>query len=166
MRAHVIGFAAASVLCMASAQGAAVTGQGYTAVFPCQTKTDSQTIKAGSMPIPVVSYFCEKDGAIFYLVVSSYPKGFIAKKPLDDSFYDAVAGAATNVRGTIRSDKPMTLGKVAGHDALIDVKKDKAAAHLRVFFVGDKQYQVLVAGPAGNENSKATLAFLDSFKLK
>jgi len=38
--------------------------------------------------------------------------------------------------------------------------------HLRIFFVGDRQFQVLVAGPAGQENGKATMAFLNSFKLK
>lgn len=162
MRRIVLGFAAATVLSF----GAAGAAPDFTADFPCKPDVASQTVTAGKVSIPVVNSSCAKDEIGYFVVVSTYPKGFIAKKTAPAAFADAVGGAAANVKGKIRSDKPIQLGKVAGHDALIDVKANKAAAHLRVFFAGDKQYQVLVVAPAGKESGKEATAFLDSFKLK
>ncbi len=145
---------------------AAAAPAGFTAAFPCQTKVTNQTVDAGKIKIPVANHSCATPDALYSVVASTYPKGFIAKKTLKGAFADAVAGSAANVKGTIRADKTITLAGVAGHDALIDIKADKAVAHLRVFFVGDKAYQVLFVGPAGQENGKAATAFLDSFKLE
>ncbi len=99
------------------------------------------------------------------MATSSYPKGFIAKRTPKAALGDAVLGAASNVKGTVRSEAPITLAGVAGRDALIDVKTQKVVLHLRVFYVGDRQYQVLVVAPAGQENGTAAKAFLGSFKL-
>jgi hypothetical protein len=157
---RILSVAASSVLFCAAA-GAA----DFTAAFPCQAKLTTQTVAAGKTSIPVANQSCEKDSALYYVVASTFPKGFIAKKTAKAAFADAIGGAAANVKGTIRADKPITLAGVAGHDALIDLKDKKAAVHLRVFFVGDKQYQVMVVGPAGQENGKAAMGFLESFKL-
>lgn len=157
---RILGIAASSVLFCAAA-GAA----GFTATFPCAANLTNQTVAAGKTSIPVVNQSCEKGNAVYYVVTSTYPKGFLAKKTPKAAFADAVGGAAANVKGTVRADNPITLAGVAGHDALIDVNAKKATVHLRVFFAGDKQYQVMVVGPAGQENSKAAMGFLESFKL-
>jgi hypothetical protein len=160
---RMLGIAAALVFTAAAAN--AVKGDGYSAAFPCQVKTGSQTVAAGTMNIPVTSNTCESAGALYSISASSFPKGFIAKHTLKGALTDAVAGAAWNVKGTVRSDTPITLAGTTGRDVLIDVKNPKATVHLRVFFVGDKQYQVMFVGPTGQENGKAAKVFLASFKL-
>lgn len=166
MHAHITALAAASILLTGAAGAAAVTAPNFTVTFPCNAQTVNQTVTSGKVSIPMVNYSCAQGDTGYFVVISTYAKGFIAKKTAKGAFSDAVAGAAANVKGTIRSDKPIKLGAVAGHDALIDVAKEKAAAHLRVFFANDMQYQVLVVAPAGQESGKAATKFLDSFKLK
>lgn len=160
---RLIGLAAA--LSFGAAHADPVKGPGFSAVFPCTAKQESQQLAAGKATIPVVKYGCDTAGDLYMLVSSTYPKGFLAKKTAAAAFKDAVGGAAANVRGKIRSDKPIKLGAVVGHDVLIDIPSDQAAAHLRVFFVGDRQLQVMVVGAKGHESGKAATAFLDSFSL-
>jgi len=159
----VLGLAAA--LLIAPAQADAVRGKGYSAVFPCSVKLTGQQVAAGKKTIPVIDASCEAGEALFFVAASTYPKGFIAKKTLVGAFKDAVAGAAANVKGTVRLDRPIKMGRTPGHDVMIDVPSGKMAAHLRVFFVGDMQYQVMVVGPRGSESAKPATDFLASFKL-
>jgi hypothetical protein len=112
---RMIGLAVAMLA--TGAQAEAVKGAGFTAAFPCHTKQASQKVVAGTATIPIVSYSCEGAGSLYYVVASTYPKGFIAKKTLAAAYKDAVGGAASNVRGTVRTDRPIKLGAVAGRDA-------------------------------------------------
>ena len=162
---RMIGLAAAAAMLATAAQAEAVKGAGFTASFPCRTKQTSQNVAAGNAAIPIVSYSCEGAGSLYYVVASTYPKGFIAKKTLAAAYKDAVGGAAANVRGTVRTSQPIKLGAVGGREVLIDIPSDKAAAHLRLFFVGDKQFQVMIVGAKGRESAKPAMDFLGSFKL-
>lgn len=157
-----IAFGLSLVALTASAALGAGT-KDYTVTFPCKATTSSQIVKAGNMQVAVTSKVCQQKDTQYTFAASDFPKGFIAKKTAKGAFADTVAGAAANVGGTIRTDKPVTVAGVAGHDAVIDIKKDKAVVRLRVFFVGDRQYQVLFVGPAGQESSKAATDFLASF---
>jgi hypothetical protein len=160
-----LSLAATAMLVANGASAEAVTGTDFSVVFPCKAGPAIQTVAAGKSTITVASHSCEKDGALYSVAVSSFPNGFIAKKTASVALAEAVNGAASNTHGKVRSDRPITLGKIAGHDAFIDVKEHRMAVHLRVFYVGDRQYQVMFLGPAGKETGKAATAFLDSFKL-
>jgi hypothetical protein len=143
----------------------AIAASDYTVVFPCKASATSQTVKAGSMRVKVSSSACDDKNGHYTFAVSDFPKGFIAKKTVNAALADAVVGAARNVGGAVRVQKPSTVSGAAGREALIDVKKQKAVVRLEVFFVGDRQYQVVFIGAAGQENSKAANDFLGSFKL-
>jgi hypothetical protein len=165
MAIRTLSLAAAAALFVTAASADAVKGTGFSVTFPCQAKLLNQVVPAGKVTIPITNHSCEKNDGIYYVVVSTFPKGFIAKKTVKAAFVDAVGGAASNVKGKVRANNPIALGGVAGRDALIDVKSAGAAVHLRVFFVGDKQYAVMVVGAAGQESAKPAMAFLNSFKL-
>lgn len=156
---------AAAILIAASASADTVTSNGYSAAFPCQARSASQAIAAGSIKVQVTSNSCEKDGVLYSVAMSTYPQGFIAKRTMKAALGDAVIGAAANVKGTVRTEAPITNSGVGGRDAVIDLANPKAVARLRVFYVGDKQYQVMVITPKGQENGKAPMGFLGSFKL-
>ncbi len=152
------------VIALTASAAFGADAKDYTVAFPCKATTSSQTVKAGKMQVPVTSRVCDNKHGQFTFAASDFPKSFIAKKTLKAAFADAVAGAAANVGGTVRTDKPVMVGGVAGHDAVIDVKKAKVAVRLRVFFVRDREYQVVFVGPAGQENGKAATDFLGSFR--
>jgi len=166
MKPHLTALSLALILSAAAAAGEPVSADGFSAAFPCRPQLASQTVAAGSLTVPVTTRSCEKKDVIYYAVASTFPKGFIAKRGVNAALADAVSGAAANVKGTVRTDRPYLLGPVMGRDALIDVPGEKAAVHLRVFFAGDRQFQAMVVAPKGREDDKAAMEFLDSFKLK
>ena len=166
MKPHLPVLSLALILFAAASAGETVKGSSFSAVFPCQTKLEKQFVAAGKLKVPVVARICENKGALYYVVISDFPKGFIAKKGVDSALTDAVSGAAANVKGTVRTNRPFLQGPVMGRDALIDVPAQKASVHLRVFFAGDRQFQAMVVAPKGREGNKAAMAFLNSFKLK
>lgn len=165
MKHFILSLGAAAALLVAAASANTVQDSGYSAAFPCQAKVLKQTVAAGTMKIPLVSNSCEAGGAIYSVVMSTFPNGFIAKRTLKKALGDAVIGAAINVKGTVRTETLIVLDGVNGRDALIDVANPQAVAHLRVFYVGDKQFQVMVITPKGQEHAKPAEAFVKSFKL-
>jgi hypothetical protein len=154
------------ILSAAAAAAEPVSADGFSAAFPCRTKLERQVVAADKLKIPVAARICDNKGALYYVVISDFPKGFIAKKGEASALADAVGGAAANIKGTVKTNTPFMLGKTMGRDALIGVPGEKAAVHLRVFFAGDRQFQAMVVAPDGGENGKAATAFLNSFKLK
>jgi hypothetical protein len=156
--------AAAILLAGARAETFSDKALGFSAAFPCRSIQTSQTVIASFGKVPVTSLSCAKGKDIYIISVSRYPKGFVAKR--NHVYRDAVNGAAANVKGSVRSNKAFKLGAVTGRDVLIDVPADRAAAHMRVFFSGDRQYQVTFLGPKGHESGKAAMGFLNSFRLR
>jgi hypothetical protein len=156
---------AVAVLAMAGAQAESFfsRAQNFGAAFPCKTRVAGQQVRTALGDIPTITYSCETGSNVFYVAVSTYPKGFIAKRTVAAASQDAIAGAAENVKGHVRNNIAAKLGKQAGRDALIDVASQKTVVHLRVFFAGDRQYQVMYLGPAGTETGKPAMAFLGSF---
>ena len=162
---RVLSLVGAAMILAAGANAEAVKDKslGFSAAFPCRSQQTAQTVIAGFGKVPVTSLSCANGKDIYVISVSRYPKGFIAKR--NHVYRDAVDGAASNVKGKVRSNTAYKLGDVTGRDALIDVTADRATAHIRVFFAGDRQYQVMFLGPKGHESGKAALGFLNSFKL-
>jgi hypothetical protein len=154
-------------LAVGAADGEVVSNKhlGFSATFPCEAKQSLQQVATRIGKIPMTSFNCGNGSDIYYVVVSDYPRGFIANRTLGAAYADAVNGAADNVKGIVENVKPYPLAAVTGRDALIDVPADKAMVRLRVFFLGDRQYQVMALGPAGVKTDNTKLQFLDSFKL-
>ena len=141
------------------------SAQNFSAAFPCKTREAGQQVRTPLGNIPTITYSCESGDGVYYVAVSNFPKGFIAKRTVAAASMDAIAGAAENVKGTVRHNTSAKLGNLSGRDATIDIAAQKTVIHLRVFFAGDRQYQVMYLGPAGTETSKPAMQFLGSFKL-
>jgi hypothetical protein len=165
MKTFIPAFCAAFAVFVTAAAAETVKENGFTAAFPCASQLQKQTVAAGKLKIPVTTRICEGKDAVYYVVASDFPKGFIARKGVNAALADAVNGAAANVKGALKTNQPYMQGTVLGREALIDVTGQKAAVHLRVFFAGDRQLQAMVVAPKGQENGKAAQAFLNSFKL-
>ncbi|MDE2181456.1 MAG: hypothetical protein KGJ78_00390 [Alphaproteobacteria bacterium] len=157
---------AAAVALACSAQAEPLKAMGLQASFPCQTKQAKQPVKTPIGNIPVTTYRCSAGDYAYYVAISDYPKSYIAKRTIAASLQDAITGASDNVKGHVRSNHPFDLGKAPGRDAVIDVSSDKMTVHMRVFFVGDRQYQVMVLAPEKAENAKPVTDFLGSVKIE
>ncbi|HEY0281014.1 MAG TPA: hypothetical protein VGC27_00115, partial [Rhizomicrobium sp.] len=139
---------------------------GFAVVFDCQSQQSSRNIATAVGNVKLTAYSCGTRDGGFFVAVADYPARSITAKSIDAAYTGAVTGAASNIKGKIRRVTPYKLGKITGRDALIDVKENNQTAHLRVFYVRNRQFQITFIGPKGRENSKASLAFLNSFALK
>ena len=138
---------------------------GFSAVFGCRSQRDSRPVATPVGNIIMTVYSCGTRDGGYFIAVADYPARSITKKSLDAAYTGAINGAANSVKGKIRSVAPYVLGNITGRDALIDAKAGNQTVHLRVFYVGHRQFQAMFIGPTGRENSKACLAFLNSFVL-
>lgn len=131
--------------------------------FPCQSQIGGQTAKTEAGDIVITTYTCGDDTVAYVIAISDFPAGLIKPETIDNMYAGAVNTAAADSKGTIRSIMPYTLANYTGREALIDVIADKTVMHMRNFIVGNRFYQVLYLGPAGSEQSKECLEFLNSF---
>ncbi|MDE3084890.1 MAG: hypothetical protein KGJ37_06715, partial [Verrucomicrobiota bacterium] len=111
-------------------------------------------------------------GSVAYMVIfNDYPNGSVTKSGGPDKVYDgAVNGAVSSVHGKLRSSSPSKTGEVQGREIIVDIPAQKTSdqgsvARVRFFIVGDRLYQVMYIGPAGNEAKAEATGFLDSFRL-
>ena len=160
-----VAFASALLAGSVHAETVNVGKWGFSVVFGCQSQPASQSVATAVGKITMTSYSCSTRDAGYFVAVADYPAHSINQKSIDDAYTGAINGAAGNVKGKIRSVAPYRLGHITGRDALIDLKVSHRTAHLRIFYVRDRQFQLTFVGPTGQENSKACLDFLNSFVL-
>jgi len=139
---------------------------GFSAVFGCQSQSASQPVATAVGKITMTAYSCGIGDAEYFVAVADYPARPITQKSVDAAYTGAINGAASSVKGKIRSIAPHVLGNITGRDVLIDVKANNKTAHLRIYYVGHRQFQAMFVSPTGQENGKDALAFLNSFKLQ
>jgi len=137
----------------------------FSAVFPGSPKTSSVPVQSGDVTVTMNMVGVENGAASYIVSTVDYPDGTLSRKPVDAAFQSIVDGTVGNVRGTLRSASPITLGEATGREVLIDVTAKDLAVHERIFIVGDRLYQVMYGGPAGTESAPRATRFLNSFKL-
>jgi hypothetical protein len=137
----------------------------FSAVFPGPPKTSSLPVQSGDVTVTMNMVGVENGPASYIVSTVDYPQGTLSGKPVDAAFQSIVDGTVGNVRGTLRSAAPITLGDTTGREVLIDVTAKNLAVHERIFIIGDRLYQVMYGGPAGTESAPSATRFLNSFKL-
>ncbi|MDE2181458.1 MAG: hypothetical protein KGJ78_00400 [Alphaproteobacteria bacterium] len=160
-------FIAASIAVGAHAEALNAPQWKFSATFPCQSELSGDSTDTDIGKIAITTYGCAtKDVDNYFAVaISDYPLGSIKPDNIDSVYAGGVSGGATAMGGTIRNVMPITLGKITGREAIIDIPDKKLVARTRLFIIGDRMYQVIVVGAPGIETSKDCLDFLDSFKL-
>ncbi|HTQ31218.1 MAG TPA: hypothetical protein VMI53_08400 [Opitutaceae bacterium] len=138
----------------------------FVAKFPGPVQRQSQPVETdvGKVAMNMVYYDA---GAMAYMVIyCDYPAGTVEQRGGPENVCDkASKSAVKNVDGTIRTSSPCRAGEVKGLEILADIPAQKAIDRIRFFVVGDRLYQVIFAGPAGEESSPTAQAFFDSFRL-
>jgi len=161
----VAAFASAFLAAGVRAEAVHAGKLGFSVVFGCQSQRDSRPVATPLGNITMTGYSCGTNDGGYFVGVADYPARSITKKSLDAAYGGAIDAAAKSAKGKIRSVAPYALGNITGRDALIDMKADNQTIHLRVFYVGHRQFQAMAIGPTGQENGKASLGFLNSFTL-
>jgi hypothetical protein len=116
---------------------------------------------------PVETSMLLVDGGKHVYLVAFTPNAELAKasdelkkKALDDG-RDA---AVRSVKGKLLNEKDVKTGDLAGREFQVDAP-GLGVYRARMFIVGDRLYQLVVAGPKDIAQSKDADKFLDSFKV-
>jgi hypothetical protein len=136
----------------------------FAADIPGPIQRSSQSVPTTLGAITMHMVFHDGGATAFLVMFNDYPAGSMARSDLGKVYDGGINGAVQNVKGTARGICHYQLGGVDGREFFVDMPA-KAAAHIRFFIVGDRFYQVMYVGPAGQENSPGALAFLNSFRL-
>jgi len=137
-------------------------GGGYVVEMPGEPKVTWQNVptKIGD----IKTYIAVVDGAIaFVTMYSRYPEQFLGAQSTDTLFEGARNGAVANVKGTLRSEKNVTISNFPGRELMIDAPSGRLMM-MRFFLRGNALIQALVGGPAGIESNADARRFLDSLR--
>lgn len=138
----------------------------FAANFPCQSQLMPQSLDTEVGKVTMNLFICETgNGGAFGVSIADYPPGTITDDNRETRFAGAAQGSATNVQGVVRNMVPFTLGRYTGKDYIVDSTAMGMTVRSRIFFVGDRLYQVLAIGVLGSENSSDVVAFLNSFRI-
>ncbi len=110
----------------------------------------------------------QQGDAHYAVVFTDYPADKIKNFDTDKSLDGARDGSVKNTAGELISEKKITLGKAKhpGRELLIRLKDGKVWMRQRIYMVGFRQYQAVLAGPKEKVQSKTADKFFESFKLK
>ncbi len=131
---------------------------------PVERSTSETTSGLGNTTMHFLVHEVDKATA-YILSYNDYPPGSVAKMDQSKPYDDIVQGVVDSLKGKIRSNVAHKLGDANGREYVIDNEKDKFAAWVRCYFVGDRLYQIMVIGPPGIETAKESLHFMESLRL-
>ncbi|MDW8365330.1 MAG: hypothetical protein RMK49_05760 [Abditibacteriales bacterium] len=135
--------------------------------LPGAPKEDKQAIDTAAGKIDMFLFTYEVSNDVAYLIIySDYPEDLIVNADKTKMLDGARDGAVKNVKGTLRSEKNISLSGWLGREIVIDTPDDPASTiKSRMYLVKNRLYQVMAVMPKGKETSKDVDKFLDSFKL-
>lgn len=97
---------------------------------------------------------------------NDYRAGTISKQGLEKSYENAIAGSVQAVKGELKNVIPISNHGTSGREAFIFMPSYNLIMRQRIFFVGDRIYQILYVGPVGSEKDKVVDDYLASLAIK
>jgi hypothetical protein len=135
-------------------------GGRFSAMMPGRPKETMQTSPSPVGPIYVTLFASDlPEKRALVVSVTEFPAG----RNMDHEV--ALKGAAANVRGTIESQKGVTVDGRNGLEGLIKISDD-IFVRTRIFTLDNRLYQLEALGPEAFVKSETATKFYDSFKAK
>ena len=105
--------------------------------------------------------------SVFMAAYNDYPEFVVSSSDVGNMLDGARDGAVSNVGGTLLSENQIRLQGYPGRELWIeaDVDGQEGLARARIFLVGRRMYQILVAGPKSQFPSQDAERCLNSFLL-
>jgi hypothetical protein len=129
-----------------------------------QEQVDEYDTDSGKI---TVHMFGTSVGDMDYITAySDYPEELVAAKGAQGILDDARDGAVTNTKGELVSDEAIEMNGNPGRMLQVGSPDGKGLAQAKLFLVGNRLFQVFVAGPKENAESEDVQFYLNSFTLK
>jgi hypothetical protein len=140
----------------------------FSILMPKEPNTGSLNVDSPLGKLKMTLTEKEEGGLHYAVVFADYPADKIKGFDVDKSLDGARDGSVKNSGGKLIQEKKITLGKgkYPGRELLIQLKDEKLWMRQRIYMVGLRQYQVVLAGPEKRVKGKFADRFFQSFKLK
>ena len=140
----------------------------FSITAPTRLTEQTQDVSLGSAGHVEVHLFTgDRNGITYYSSYVDYPQSVMNQGVPENMLAGARDGIATNMGGSLASDKAVSLGTYPGRDFALEGVKDGNNTYrvqVRLYLVDNRLYQNMVISPAGKTDPGAE-AFLDSFSL-
>jgi len=115
-----------------------------------------------------VLYTVEDDPTRDYIAGMQEIAADAVAKGAERLYDDARDSLARSTNGRVRAERAVTCDGIAGREIIIDAEDDTGANTLidRVFFKGNRLYQLGAIVPRGTERDAVVTRFLDSARIK
>jgi len=97
---------------------------------------------------------------------SDYPAELVAAKGIQGILNDARDGAVTNTKGELVAEEAIEMNGNPGLFLQVGSPDGKGLAQAKLFLVGNRLFQIFVAGPKDNADSEDVQFYLNSFTLR
>jgi hypothetical protein len=140
----------------------------FTIDFPGKPKEQSQTVQTptGNVTAHIIMY--ESRIAAYVVTYSDFPASQIKSSSADELLDGACQGVASNIGGTITSQKSISIDNHPGQEVKVSASSrgKKVEVRNRIYLVGNRLYQVIVTAAPGDTEDATANKFVTSFKLK
>jgi hypothetical protein len=137
----------------------------FLASFPVEPTKAIRTVDTPMGQTDVTSYTSSEKQQTYTVTVADYPAEHIQEvgnpKFLDEARDAAVAATS----GRLLSEKPFDLKGHPGREITIAMSGGKGSFRCRLILVGNRLFQVIVAGPADEADARPVKRFLDAFSV-
>jgi len=116
-------------------------------------------------PIDFHFFVLEQKDITYMVGYSDYPDTLVQERTPDVMLDGTRDGAVANVQGELLSELIISLNEYPGRELKIESHGGKVTTKTRIFMVGHRLYQVMVATRKEKAFSENVKRFLDSFKL-
>jgi hypothetical protein len=136
-------------------------------VMPGSPKAEVQNVSTMVGNLALHAYTVELDDAAYIVGYTDYPESLVRNADVQAMLDGARDGAISNVGGRLVGERQIRLQGNPGREVWLEatVEGQTALAQLRVYLVGTRLYQTLVAGPKESFSKSDAEKFLNSFIL-
>lgn len=143
------------------------TGDGKFSVYlPGKPQESTKTVTTGIGPLELHLFVLDKDESRYIVVYNDFPMDLQKAGAVDTVLDSSSKGVVKGFGGKLISEKKITLQGNPGRELKIASASGKRLLRCRNYVVGSRLYYVEISVPNSEYDSKDTLAFLDSFRVK
>jgi hypothetical protein len=137
---------------------------GYRVEMPGKWKDQINELKTDAGPVKLHMAIVDAGNRAYIAGHSTYPEAAVLGRPVSEILDNARNGAAGNVKGKVRTERPVTISGIEGREVIIDAP-NSALIIVRYLMLKNTLVQALIAAMGDAEKDPATTRFLESLQV-
>jgi hypothetical protein len=139
----------------------------FAVLMPGTPKSDVDSVETLIGTVDLHSFMVETDEFAYFVAYGDFPPTFVQGADTDAMLDGAREGALADVRGTLVSERRISVQGFPGRELWIEASagNQKGLAQARMILVGNRFYQVLVVGPKERFAESQAERFLNTFQV-